>query len=635
MLLKVKCDKCNTKYKLDDSRIQGKGAKITCPRCRNVFVVMKPVTGLGAAVDSDDPAETATVSMQHAARELLRGGLGSKPLESGGVSGSRFPAARAAGAGSAEPGGPLAGRGPKPDASRRKSPDKSVSALLKTTGPLAKFVKRPSNANELDWKEVGITTFKVKVGIGLVYDFSDVATLKKYIAENRVVETDRVSFDGKVWTVLKDINSVDEFFIDQWVALKLERMLEEEREAEEAGLPSPLAGLTAQPTGPPGDGTPILGTQPALGDTRPSTIRLVPEPSGASGGPRDGSGDSMRLDGGVAVRPPESSSPPPPPPARASTAGDVAGGEVPNGLSAKDLFADVQVPEEPSLANVPVDVPANRPAPAPSRTPVARAKSMRAVAGRSSMVLARLFDALVVLLLALVAGYLGWKYYAESQRLGSARVEQVDPREGMDELERLIAERFPVAYAASTGEVQGPALGVQPGEETPTPVPVRATPRPHRPPRAIEKKPSVHRGAKTRQSNEGKPVGDRKSNVVVSNITAEDLYQVAIQALDMNNHQMAIESMKNAVRMKPQSAKYRYMLGYAYYRGRRYEEAIAAFQETLALKKAPNTTHKWLGEIYAAQGKKEAAISAFERYLKGSPNDADAIKKKIATLSNS
>ena len=79
------------------------------------------------------------------------------------------------------------------------------------------------------------TTFKVKVAIGLVYDFSDVGTLKKYISEKRVVPTDRVSFDGKTWTVLKEVGNLDDFFIDQWVRLKQEKLAEDQKPKTPSG----------------------------------------------------------------------------------------------------------------------------------------------------------------------------------------------------------------------------------------------------------------------------------------------------------------------------------------------------------------------------------------------------------------
>lgn len=38
----IQCDKCNTKYRIDDSRVSGAGVKVKCTKCQNVFIVMPP-----------------------------------------------------------------------------------------------------------------------------------------------------------------------------------------------------------------------------------------------------------------------------------------------------------------------------------------------------------------------------------------------------------------------------------------------------------------------------------------------------------------------------------------------------------------------------------------------------------------
>lgn len=39
----IQCEKCQTRFKLDDSRITGKGVKVRCTKCKNVFIVQKDV----------------------------------------------------------------------------------------------------------------------------------------------------------------------------------------------------------------------------------------------------------------------------------------------------------------------------------------------------------------------------------------------------------------------------------------------------------------------------------------------------------------------------------------------------------------------------------------------------------------
>lgn len=38
----VQCDTCNTKFRLDDSKIKDKGVRVRCTKCQNVFTVMPP-----------------------------------------------------------------------------------------------------------------------------------------------------------------------------------------------------------------------------------------------------------------------------------------------------------------------------------------------------------------------------------------------------------------------------------------------------------------------------------------------------------------------------------------------------------------------------------------------------------------
>ncbi|MBI3753062.1 MAG: zinc-ribbon domain-containing protein [Deltaproteobacteria bacterium] len=38
----VQCDACNTKFRLDDSKVTAKGVRVRCTKCQNVFVVMPP-----------------------------------------------------------------------------------------------------------------------------------------------------------------------------------------------------------------------------------------------------------------------------------------------------------------------------------------------------------------------------------------------------------------------------------------------------------------------------------------------------------------------------------------------------------------------------------------------------------------
>lgn len=145
----VTCPSCAARYKLNDNKVTGRGAKITCPKCRYVFVVYP----------SDSKSTTAAA-----------------------------PAAK-----------------PKP---RPKAP---VAAPARSTAAPSLAGRR--SAEDLDFRKVGIASWKVRVKIGLVYDFSDIKTLRKYIQDGRVTSEDVISHDGKTWATIGDIPDLDAYFI--------------------------------------------------------------------------------------------------------------------------------------------------------------------------------------------------------------------------------------------------------------------------------------------------------------------------------------------------------------------------------------------------------------------------------------
>ena len=158
----VTCDHCGARYKLDDSRISGRGAKITCPRCRHVFVVYKDRPG-----------------------------------------------------GAAAPGG---------------APEVTERAL--STPPPDAAPSNQRDVDSLDFRKVGIQSWKVKVKIGLVYDFSDYKTLSKYISDGRVTSTDLLSHDGTEWTPIGDISDLKQHFVDVYCAAEAALQAESDEAAQ-------------------------------------------------------------------------------------------------------------------------------------------------------------------------------------------------------------------------------------------------------------------------------------------------------------------------------------------------------------------------------------------------------------------
>ena len=213
MVIKVQCEKCGTKYKLDESRVKGRGARITCPTCQHVFVVYRealvppdydedePVTIAGGA--AYDPAVLAAMARssgeattQPSTSPDLKPRIPSGPFVPPGVT------SRSA------------------DVSRPAAPPAPVpSTPAAPAAPVDDF-ERPRSVDGLNWREVGLVAFKVKVAIGLVYDFSDVGTLKKYLADKKVQSTDKLSMDGRTWIGLNEIPDLDTWFINQWVELR-------------------------------------------------------------------------------------------------------------------------------------------------------------------------------------------------------------------------------------------------------------------------------------------------------------------------------------------------------------------------------------------------------------------------------
>jgi predicted Zn finger-like uncharacterized protein len=157
----VTCERCSARYKLDDNKIQGRGARITCPKCKHVFVVLNKAQS-EPDLSSDDPEESSDEQEE--------------PRSSN----------------------PLA-----------QDPD-SASGL----------VGSGRRADQLDFRKVGISTWKVKVKIGLVYDFSDIGTLRKYIQDRRVTADDVISHDGSEWVRIGDIPDLDAYFVQVYEELE-------------------------------------------------------------------------------------------------------------------------------------------------------------------------------------------------------------------------------------------------------------------------------------------------------------------------------------------------------------------------------------------------------------------------------
>lgn len=578
MLLKVQCEKCKTKYKLEEARIQGKGAKITCPKCRHVFVVMKDTLKEAEGEDEggselgDSTSEPVGPSARLEVRPRTETAVEVRPVE------------------------PKAPEVHRPPESPR-APEAPKALEVPKAEPVSPVVERPGSAESLNWKEVGLTSFKVKVAIGLVYDFSDIGTLRKYIAEKRVAPTDRLSFDGKTWNVIKEIPDLDGFFIDQWVALKTDR-LKEDKTPGRTSSGATLSGGKSPKS--------VVNAKPEAG-ADPSAARKTAWSADASA---DAAGSGLLGQG---------------------LFDDVGGGEESALLAAAQARRATEAPRPTGIKGKP-------PVPVPeARSGGSQASTVIRDVGRGALPMPmpmpvpinsglKPSELAILGVLILVAGYLGYRLVAEQESL--AQVPEGPASGDVTELDGLLKTHFPFSL---TG--QSRALPQTP-EAVPAPkaqVPAEAAPESSKPTTDAAAQKPVDASKKDAKGKDA----DKKGSVQVGNITADDLFQLAQESLKARDFEGAIQSLQSAVAMKPGNTTYQYTLGIALLQAGKDADAESAFKKSLSGAPARKEAHKWLGELYARRGQKAQAIEAWNKYLEGSPKDADAIRKKLQQLSNS
>jgi predicted Zn finger-like uncharacterized protein len=212
----ITCPSCSARYRLNPEKIKGRGAKITCPKCSHVFVVF-----------SDGKAEEASTSAPSSQPFRKDAATTTGAFKAVGITeGVADPASRSGEVRVVAP-GPRSTRrairtiqqAPVTNLAGASQPAAAAPATPAAPPPSAPAAV-PGAASELDFREVGISTWKVKVSIGLVYDFSDISTLKKYLADKKVTPDDLISHNGKDWTKIGDIEDLDQHFIDNWKQAK-------------------------------------------------------------------------------------------------------------------------------------------------------------------------------------------------------------------------------------------------------------------------------------------------------------------------------------------------------------------------------------------------------------------------------
>ncbi len=104
------------------------------------------------------------------------------------------------------------------------------------------MLERRRSAEGLDFQKVGIS-LKVKVKIGLVYDFSDLKTLRRYIQEGRVTPEDTLSADGQTWRVIGNIPDLDTYITELYEKAEADLRTQGGGEGFEEDEPTTIIGM--------------------------------------------------------------------------------------------------------------------------------------------------------------------------------------------------------------------------------------------------------------------------------------------------------------------------------------------------------------------------------------------------------
>ncbi|MFZ5475136.1 MAG: zinc-ribbon domain-containing protein [Myxococcota bacterium] len=253
----VTCESCKSRYKLDDAKITGRGAKITCPRCKHVFVVYAKTGGDAPRVSEGGRAEeTPTVpppktTPRPAVTAPAMPGFSPEPPRPGEWDDEPTRIGQAA-KHDPEPNGYEArfdrtDERPKASVPAPPAPAAAPGAPA-PAAPASSKSDVAAAAAALDFRKVGVTTWKVKVKIGLIYDFSDIKTLRKYIQDGRVTPADVISWDGKTWKPIGEIPDLDAFFVEIYEKLAAQAQASPPPDPKPTPPPEPKAGPAATPT---------------------------------------------------------------------------------------------------------------------------------------------------------------------------------------------------------------------------------------------------------------------------------------------------------------------------------------------------------------------------------------------------
>lgn len=526
----VTCENCSARYKLDDNRISGRGAKITCPRCRHVFVVYK-----------DRAASEAQ------GRVAVGGGVMTPPSASSEV---------------------------------LTPPAEAASETASEAGESAEVA-----VDKLDFRKVGIQAWKVKVKIGLVYDFSDYRTLARYIAEGRVTSSDKLSHNGSDWTEISEIPDLAAHFVLVYQQLEAEQAAAESAEDEEEDYeddePTNIMGM--------GDGAFSESAAKAVSLTSFSSSaapRILPSSSGGGNGAELQSAMSAALDAEEEPKAP-----------------------APTGPRFIDPFekrkAQGRRPRPQAGAGATGGKTKARSRPASSSS----SRSTSSQGGSGGWMFGLLALALV--------GVGGW-YYVQSLKEATAPVATVTPSAAPSTApasrEEIVAAITKDLAATEPEETEEDAAAEEEdawGGEEPELIPVG----PRGPTRSsVSKQPSAASAAPASRS-------------------ARDYAAEGDSALQRRDYRTAAAAYRKAVSMEPSNSYYNGRLGNALYRSGDADAAMGPLNS--AAGGGYSRAFVDLGDIAAQRGDAAGAIGYYQSYLATSPRDAQAVQAKIDRLSGS
>ena len=531
----VTCEHCGARYRLDKDRIQGKGARITCPQCSHVFVVYRE----GAEAAAPAPA-----------------------------------------------------------------------------------ADRPTDVHALDFKSVGITTWKVKTSIGLVYDFSDYKTLRKYLKEGRVSETDTLSHNGDDWSVISDVGDLETHFIDAYVAANAaieqasaDAAPDNADEADSASAESIASELLDKLNTAEEEPSPVAPPEPeaepaSAGDIADELLAAVEAAATESESGIELDMDSLLEEAAQAVGGQQA-----PPSAR-------------RGSEQKAVQAVAKTGSEDTNPHQFVDpfeaLKQSREAKATGRK--RRNTKKKAAADAEAKQKRTRYIILGGLLACAVAAIIGVRQPVDeevSQAPTPAQLKKVEDEAKAAALEKHAADtrqRMQKELNAALKDVEVEEINAFSVEEN----------------QLIAKIPDEFRkGAKAKAPfappiGRGLPAASGGSDVSQRSMSAADHMSMGDQAKRSGRYDEAATAYKAALAMNPTNAGLRAKLGHALFKDGKMDSAEVELRA--ALSAGAVAAHKYLGHMAREQGDISGANSHYQSYLRSGPADARAIEIMIQQM---